>query len=42
MDNVSNGRKPSLLVQILQDEFEDVPFEAISRKYWNDSAGEEI
>jgi hypothetical protein len=39
MDNAPGTRKPSLLIQILQEEFENVSFEAISRKYWNDTAG---
>lgn len=33
------ARKPSALIQNLYEEFEDVPFEQVSRKYWNDTAG---
>ncbi|TFY70152.1 hypothetical protein EVG20_g2859 [Dentipellis fragilis] len=38
----SGGKKPnttSLLVQCIQDEFPNVPVDAVLRKYWNDDAG---
>ncbi|KAG8977624.1 MutS protein msh4 [Tulasnella sp. 425] len=42
----SNPKKkqhqPSLLLQCLQEEFEDVAFETVGRKYFNDSAGKDF
>lgn len=39
----SGGKKPqttSLLVQCMMEEFEGVPIEPVTRKYWSDSAGD--
>lgn len=33
------SKKTSPLLGCLQEEFEDIPFEHIARKFWNDSAG---
>ncbi|KAG9014981.1 MutS protein msh4 [Tulasnella sp. JGI-2019a] len=38
-DSATASRRPSPLLECLQEEFEGVPFEQVPRKYWNDSAG---
>lgn len=35
----TTSRRPSPLLECLQEEFEDVPFEQVPRKCWNDAAG---
>ena len=37
----ANDRQTSILVQYIQEEFPDVTLEGVSRKYWNDTAGEQ-
>ena len=41
----SGGKKPpttSLLVQLIREEFPNIPVEPVARKYWNDGAGVSI
>ena len=35
----SSDAKASLLIDCIEDEFEDVPIESVKRKYWNETAG---
>ena len=35
----SSDAKPSLLIDCIEDEFENVPIESVKRKYWNETAG---
>ena len=35
----SADAKASLLIDCIEDEFEDVPIEPVKRKYWNETAG---
>lgn len=38
-DTTTASRRPSPLLECLREEFEDVPFEQVPRKCWNDAAG---
>lgn len=35
----SSDAKTSLLIECIEDEFEDVPIEPVKRKYWNETVG---